>query len=97
MCLGIPGEIVAIDRPKEGELLQGVVSFGGVKKRVCLAYVPEARLGDYAIVHAGFALNVVDEARAQEIFTTLAELAAAANADRAAAPPEGPSLAEEGR
>jgi hydrogenase expression/formation protein HypC len=77
MCLGIPGEIVAIDPPAdEGGLLHGVVSFGGVRKRVCLAYVPEARPGNYAIVHAGFALNLVDEARAQEIFDTLAELEA---------------------
>ncbi len=77
MCLGIPGEIVEVDRASEqGALLQGVVSFGGVRKRVCLAYVPEAKPGDYAIVHAGFALSLIDEAEAQAIFATLAELEA---------------------
>jgi hydrogenase expression/formation protein HypC len=75
MCLGIPGEIVAIEQPAElGALLQGVVSFGGVRKRVCLAFVPQAKVGDHAIVHAGFALDLIDEERAREIFTTLAEL-----------------------
>ena len=75
MCLGIPGEIVAIEQPTEqGALLQGVVSFGGVQKRVCLAFVPHAKVGDHAIVHAGFALDLIDEERAREIFTTLAEL-----------------------
>jgi hydrogenase expression/formation protein HypC len=75
MCLGIPGEIVEIDEPMEqGALLQGVVSFGGVRKRICLAYVPAAKVGDYAIVHAGFALDLIDEHRAGEIFATLAEV-----------------------
>jgi hydrogenase expression/formation protein HypC len=74
MCLGIPGEIVAIDEPEEpGALLQGLVSFGGVRKRVCLAYVPDAKVGDYAIVHAGFALNLVDEEEAGAIFDALRE------------------------
>jgi hydrogenase expression/formation protein HypC len=62
MCLGIPGEIVAIEQPAEqGALMQGVVSFGGVRKQVCLAYVPEAKVGDYAIIHAGFALDLLDD------------------------------------
>jgi len=75
MCLGIPGEIVEIEqRSEQKALLQGVVSFGGVRKRVCLAYVPEAKVGDYAIVHAGFVLNLIDEDQAREIFTTLAEV-----------------------
>jgi hydrogenase expression/formation protein HypC len=75
MCLGIPGEIVEIEQTTEpGALLQGIVCFGGVRKRVCLAYVPEAKVGDHAIVHAGFALNLIDAERAEEIFATLAEL-----------------------
>jgi hydrogenase expression/formation protein HypC len=79
MCLGIPGEIVAIEQALEpGALLQGVVSFGGVRKRVCLAYVPDAKVGDYAIVHAGFALNLVDEKEAGAIFAMLKEAEAAA-------------------
>jgi len=78
MCLGIPGEIVAVEDPSEpGALIQGIVSFGGVRKRICLAYVPEAKVGDYAIVHAGFALNLIDESEANEIFATLASLEAA--------------------
>jgi hydrogenase expression/formation protein HypC len=75
MCLGIPGEIVEIDQSTEaGALLQGIVSFGGVRKRVCLAYIPEAKAGDYAIVHAGFALNLIDPEEAGAIFATIAEL-----------------------
>jgi hydrogenase expression/formation protein HypC len=84
MCLGIPGEIVAIEASEEpGALLQGLVSFGGVRKRVCLAFVPDAKVGDYAIVHAGFALNLVDEQEAGAIFATLAEAAEAAAASDA--------------
>lgn len=70
MCLGIPGEVVAIDEASEG-LAQGTVSFGGVRKRICLAYVPEAQVGDYVVVHAGFALSVVDPKRAREVFEAL--------------------------
>jgi hydrogenase expression/formation protein HypC len=82
MCLGIPGEIVAIEQTAEqGALLQGVVSFSGVRKRVCLAFVPQAKVGDHAIVHAGFALDLIDEERAREIFTTLAELDPAPDAE----------------
>lgn len=73
MCLGIPGEIVEIEGPAEG-LAHGTISFGGVRKRVCLAYVPDAKLGDYAVVHAGFALNLIDEAEAREVFAMLAQL-----------------------
>jgi len=52
----------------------GKVSFGGIVKEVCLAYVPEVGVGDYVIVHAGFAISQVDEAQAEETFTWLAEL-----------------------
>jgi len=87
MCLGIPGEIVAVEEPSEpGALLQGIVSFGGVRKRICLAYVPEAKVGDYAIVHAGFALNLIDESEANVIFETLANLEAAETAESTASP-----------
>jgi hydrogenase expression/formation protein HypC len=70
MCLGIPGEILEIDDPTDG-LPQGTLSFGGVRKRVCLAYVPEARVGDFVVVHAGFALSVIDPGRAREVFEAL--------------------------
>lgn len=70
MCLGIPGEVVEVDEPDEG-LREGTVSFGGVRKRVCLAYVPEVQQGDYVIVHAGFALSVLDPERARDVFRLL--------------------------
>ena len=75
MCLGIPGEIVSIEHEAEqGALLQGLVSFAGVRKQICLAYVPEAQVGDFVIVHAGFALGRIDPDEAREVFTLLAEL-----------------------
>ena len=62
MCLGIPGKIIAVY--EAGGLPMGKVDFGGVTKECCLAYVPEATVGDYTIIHVGFALNVIDEAEA---------------------------------
>jgi hydrogenase expression/formation protein HypC len=55
----------------EHDTLMGKVDFGGVYKRVCLAHTPQATLGQYVIVHVGFALDVIDEAEAQQIFTFL--------------------------
>ena len=63
MCLAIPGQIQSIE---EGELRNGRVSFGGMVKDVSLAFVPEAQVGDYVIVHVGFAISKVDEVAAQE-------------------------------
>jgi hydrogenase expression/formation protein HypC len=57
--------------PDEHGMRMGVVSFGGIRKRVCLAYVPEAREGDYVIVHVGFAISTIDEAEARRVFETL--------------------------
>ncbi|MFT3772168.1 MAG: HypC/HybG/HupF family hydrogenase formation chaperone [Minicystis sp.] len=71
MCLGIPGRILAI---VEGDLRFGKVAFGGIAKDVCLAYVPEARVGDHVIVHAGFAISRVDEEAAQRVFAYLEDL-----------------------
>lgn len=76
MCLGVPGKILSIE-PSATGMTMGKVSFAGVAKEVCLAYTPEAGVGDYVIVHAGFALNKLDEAEAQEVFTLLAEMAEA--------------------
>lgn len=70
MCLAIPGKIVSIDGDKPLEKM-GKVSFGGIIKKVSLAYVPEAQVGNYVIVHVGFALSIVDEDEAQQ---TLADL-----------------------
>lgn len=63
MCLAIPGEI--IDIREENSLRFGKVRFGGITREVCLSYVPEAKVGDYVIVHAGFAINTVNEAEAK--------------------------------
>jgi hydrogenase expression/formation protein HypC len=73
MCLAVPGKITSIsgDDPL---LRTGKVDFGGILKEVSLAYVPEARLGDYVIVHVGFALSTVDEAEAQQVFQYLREM-----------------------
>ncbi|GAA4473976.1 HypC/HybG/HupF family hydrogenase formation chaperone [Phytohabitans houttuyneae] len=65
MCLGIPGRIVEVrasaDRP---DLRTGIVDFEGLRRPVCLVYTPEAQIGDYVIVHVGFAISRVDEAEA---------------------------------
>lgn len=73
MCLAIPGKILSIEEG-DGGLAMGRVDFGGVVKEVCLAYVPEAKVGDYAIIHVGFAINLLDEAEAQKTFQYLDEL-----------------------
>lgn len=73
MCLGIPGRIISTR--DDGGLPTGVVDFGGVRRDVCLAYVaPEAGVGDYVIVHVGFALTKVDEAEAKRTFEALREM-----------------------
>jgi hydrogenase expression/formation protein HypC len=73
MCLGVPGKILSLE-PNPVGMTMGKVSFGGVAKEICLAYVPEAQIGDYVIVHAGFALNTLDEAEAMEVFELLKEM-----------------------
>lgn len=70
MCLAIPGKILSLIN--EDPLLRtGKVSFGGVVKEVNLAYVPEAGVGDYVVVHVGFAISKVDEQEAQQVFEYL--------------------------
>jgi hydrogenase expression/formation protein HypC len=73
MCLGVPGKI--IDIYQAGGLSMGVIDFGGVTREVCLAYVPEAKIGDYAIIHVGFALNLVSEQEAQETLDLFKQIA----------------------
>ncbi len=73
MCLGIPGKIVAM-HDTQG-LPMGIVDFAGVRREVCLAYVAdEVKIGDYAIVHVGFAISKVDEAEAERTFAALREM-----------------------
>lgn len=73
MCLAIPGKIESIvnDDPL---LRSGKVNFGGILKDVNLAYVPDAKIGDYVIVHVGFALSTVDEAEAHQVFDYLRQM-----------------------
>ena len=71
MCLAIPGQIQRIE---EDELRTGTVSFAGVTKEVCLALVPEASVGDYVIVHVGFAIGKVDEQAAKESLSLIEQL-----------------------
>jgi hydrogenase expression/formation protein HypC len=77
MCLGIPGEVRSIE---DGPLRTGQVVFGGVVKEVCLAYVPEAAVGDFVIVHAGFAISRLDREQARHVFAYLDELGATGEA-----------------
>lgn len=74
MCLGVPGKVLDVTG---GELRLGRVAFGGIVKRICLAYVPEAEIGDYVIVHAGFAISRIDEESAQRTFSYLDDIGAA--------------------
>jgi hydrogenase expression/formation protein HypC len=83
MCLGIPGRITAV--LAEGLLRPGTVDFGGTSREVCLAYVPEAGVGDWVLVHVGFAISHLSE---EEAAQTLADLRALAEA--AAEPEESP-------
>ncbi|MBN1680005.1 MAG: HypC/HybG/HupF family hydrogenase formation chaperone [Anaerolineae bacterium] len=64
MCLGIPGKVV--DIYEQNGLKMGKIDFGGIVKEACLAYVPDVTIGDYTIIHVGFALNIIDEAEAQK-------------------------------
>ncbi len=73
MCLAVPGQIVSIS-DDEPLMRTGKVSFGGVVTEVSLAYVPEARVGDYAIVHVGFALSIVDREEAERTLEYLQQL-----------------------
>jgi hydrogenase expression/formation protein HypC len=72
MCLGIPGKVVETYR--EHDVLMGKVDFGGVLRRVCLEHVPAVRIGEYVIVHVGFALNTIDEAEARQVFAFLEQM-----------------------
>jgi hydrogenase expression/formation protein HypC len=74
MCLAIPGKIESISPGESGLTRMGKVNFGGILKEACLAYVPEAKVGDYVIVHVGFALSRLDEDEAQKVFEYLKEM-----------------------
>ena len=69
MCLAVPVQVISIDG-NEAE-----VEIGGVKRRVSIMLTPEARVGDYVLLHTGYAINVIDEAEAQETLKILEEMA----------------------
>ncbi|MBZ0293113.1 MAG: HypC/HybG/HupF family hydrogenase formation chaperone [Anaerolineae bacterium] len=71
MCLAIPGEILEITGDTDDLMRTGKVRFGGVIREVNLAYVPDAQIGDYVIVHVGFALNKLDADEAKTVFEYL--------------------------
>lgn len=73
MCLAVPGQILSTtgDDPL---VRMARVSFGGIVKEISLAYVPEAHVGDYVLVHVGFAISTVDENEAQQVFRYLEEI-----------------------
>lgn len=73
MCLAVPGKIIEIY--EENGIRMGKVDFGGVAREVCLAYLPEARLGDYTIIHVGFALSLLSETEALETIKMLNQIA----------------------
>jgi hydrogenase expression/formation protein HypC len=72
MCLAVPGEVKSIYDANGTRM--GIVSFGGVEKEICFAYLPDIQVGDYAIVHVGFAISQIDEASAKKTLQTFAEL-----------------------
>ena len=69
MCLGIPGKVIKTYH--EHDVLMGKVDFSGVVKQVCLEHVPNVKVGQYVLVHVGFALSSIDEAEAQMVFEFL--------------------------
>ena len=72
MCLGIPGRVVETFR--EHDVFMGKVAFAGVWRRVCLEHVPDVQVGDYVVVHVGFALSRIDEDEARRVFELLDQM-----------------------
>ena len=83
MCLAVPGKIIEIY--EAGGLKMAKLDYGGVVREACLAYVPEAQEGEYAIVHVGFALSILDEAEALKTLEAFEELDRLADAEDAQA------------
>jgi hydrogenase expression/formation protein HypC len=74
MCLAVPGQVLSIEGEEDALTRQGRVAFGGIIKHVNLAYVPEAIVGDYVLVHAGFAIATIDAVEASRTLAYLAEI-----------------------
>ncbi len=73
MCLAIPGKVIAIDEDPHG-VKMARANFGGIVKQVCLEYTPDVQMGDYVLVHVGFALGKIDEEEAMRTYKALEEL-----------------------
>ncbi|NUQ86563.1 MAG: HypC/HybG/HupF family hydrogenase formation chaperone [Anaerolineales bacterium] len=73
MCLAIPGKIAKIYQ--KDDLSMAKIDFGGIVKEICLAYTPEAKVGDYALIHVGFAISLMDEEEAQETLKLIKDIA----------------------
>ena len=85
MCLAVPGRILSV--AGEDPLTRvGRVDFGGIVKEINLAFVPEARVDDYVLVHVGFALTVIDESEAAQVFEALREMGELLDAEAGRAP-----------
>jgi hydrogenase expression/formation protein HypC len=74
MCLGIPGKLLEITSAENDAMRMGKVEFGGISKDICLAYLPDAEVGDYVLVHVGFAISKLDEKEAEEIFSYIQQI-----------------------
>lgn len=72
MCLAIPGKVVEINTSVQP--IMGKVNFGGIRKEVCLEFVPDVKIGEYVVVHVGFAISKMDEAEAQETLKLLEQM-----------------------
>lgn len=74
MCLGVPGKIVGVY--EKGGLKMAKVDFGGIFREACLAYVPEAKVGEYCVIHVGFAISLLSESEAMETLELLRQIGA---------------------
>jgi hydrogenase expression/formation protein HypC len=84
MCLAVPGKILSIEGA-DPVFRTGKVSFGGIVKQINLAYVPEAKVEDYVLVHVGFAISTIDEEEAMQVFDYLKQMGELADAEEAGA------------
>lgn len=73
MCLGIPGQVTKIWQSPSSGLMMAMVDFGGVGKEICLSFTPEVNLGDYVMVHVGFAISRIDEVEAERTLALVRE------------------------
>lgn len=74
MCLGVPGKILEIERDDVLGLSRGRVQFGGIVKEVNLTYTPEVQIGDFVVVHVGFAISRLNEEEARQVFSYLEKI-----------------------